>query len=117
MTFDGGRLVADAGLLLPATLIQHLGVEALADELVGVGHRPGRKLLTVVHTLLAGGDCIDDTDILRSGATSEVVGHEVMAPSTVGTWLRQFTFGHVRQLDTLTERLLTAAWGGGRGAG
>ncbi len=117
VTFDGGRLVADAGLLLPATLIQHLGVEALADELVGVGHRPGRKLLTVVHTLLAGGDCIDDTDILRSGATSEVVGHEVMAPSTVGTWLRQFTFGHVRQLDTLTERLLTAAWGGGRGAG
>ena len=60
VNFDDDRAVADAGLLLPATLAQHLGVEALADELVGVGHRPGRKLLTVVHTLLAGGDCIDD---------------------------------------------------------
>jgi hypothetical protein len=110
-------MVADAGLILPATLSQHLGVEALVDELVSVGHRPGRKLLTVVHALLAGGDCIDDADILRSGATSEVVGHEVMAPSTIGTWLRSFTFGHVRQLDALTERLLTAAWAAGAGPG
>ncbi len=117
VTFDGARMVADAGLLLPATLTQHLGVEALADELVGVGHRPGRKLLTVVHTLLAGGDCIDDADVLRSGATGEVVGHEVMAPSTIGTWLRQFTFGHVRQLDSLTERLLTLTWAAGAGPG
>ncbi len=97
VTFDGDRLVADVGLILPATLSQHLGVEALTDELVGVGHRRGRKLLTVVHALLAGGGCIDDTDVLRSGATADVVGHEVMAPSTIGTWLRSFTFGHVRQ--------------------
>jgi hypothetical protein len=117
VTFDGDRMVADAGLILPATLSQHLGVKALVDELVSVGHRPGRKLLTVVHALLAGGDCIDDADILRSGATSEVVGHEVMAPSTIGTWLRSFTFGHVRQLDALTERLLTAAWAAGAGPG
>ena len=117
VTFDGDRMVADAGLILPATLSQHLGVQALVDELVSVGHRPGRKLLTVVHALLAGGDCIDDADILRSGATSEVVGHEVMAPSTIGTWLRSFTFGHVRQLDALTERLLTAAWAAGAGPG
>jgi hypothetical protein len=117
VTFDGDRMVADAGLILPATLSQHLGVEALVDELVSVGHRPGRELLTVVHALLAGGDCIDDADILRSGATSEVVGHEVMAPSTIGTWLRSFTFGHVRQLDALTERLLTAAWAAGAGPG
>jgi hypothetical protein len=117
VTFDGDRMVADAGLILPATLSQQLGVEALVDELVSVGHRPGRKLLTVVHALLAGGDCIDDADILRSGATSEVVGHEVMAPSTIGTWLRSFTFGHVRQLDALTERLLTAAWAAGAGPG
>jgi hypothetical protein len=117
VTFDGEGMVADAGLILPATLGQHLGVEALADELVGVGHRPGRKLLTVVHALLAGGDCIDDIDVLRSGATAEVVGHEVMAPSTIGTWLRSFTFGHVRQLDSLTERLLTHAWAAGAGPG
>ena len=117
VTFDDDNAVADAGLILPATLAQHLGVEALADELVGVGHRPGRKLLTVVHTLLAGGDCIDDADILRSGSTGKVLGHEVMAPSTVGTWLRQFTFGHVRQLDRLTERLLRSAWAAGAGPG
>ena len=62
------------GLILPATLSQRLGVEALTEELVGVGHRPGRKLLTVVHALLAGGDRIDDTDVLRSvrPATSSV---------------------------------------------
>ncbi len=117
VTFDGERMVADAGLLLPATLTQRLGVETLADELVGVGYRPGRKLLTVVHALVAGGDCIDDTDVLRSGATADVVGHEVMAPSTIGTWLRSFTFGHVRQLDSLTERLLTQAWAAGAGPG
>ncbi|MDQ3708756.1 MAG: IS1380 family transposase [Actinomycetota bacterium] len=117
VTFDGDRMVADAGLILPATLTQKLGVEALADELLGVGHRPGRKLLTVVHALLAGADCIDDADILRSGSTAEVVGHEVMAPSTVGTWLRSFTFGHVRQLDSLTERLLTSVWAAGAGPG
>ena len=117
VTFDDDNAVADAGLLLPATLAQHLGIEALADDLVGVGHRPGRKLLTVVHTLLAGGDCIDDADILRSGSTAKVLGHDVMAPSTIGTWLRSFTFGHIRQLDRLTERLLTSAWAVGAGPG
>ena len=117
VTFNDDNAVADAGLILPATLAQHLGVEALTDELVGVGHRPGRKLLTVVHMLLAGGDCIDDADLLRSGSTATVLGHEVMAPSTIGTWLRSFTFGHVRQLDSLTERVLLAAWAAGAGPG
>jgi len=102
-------------LILPATLAQHLGVEALTDELVGVGHRPGRKLLTVVHAQVAGADCIDDADILRSGATSRVLGHDLMAPSTLGTWLRSFTFGHVRPLDRLTEALPSRAWAAGAG--
>jgi hypothetical protein len=62
-------------------------------------HRPGRKLLTLVHLMLAGGDGIDDADLLRCGQTSSVLGHRVMAPSTLGTFLRAFTFGHVRQLD------------------
>lgn len=117
VTFDDDHAVADAGLVLPATLAQRLGVEALADGLVGVGYRPGRKLLTLVHAQIAGGDCIDDADILRSGATGRVLGHDVMAPSTLGTWLRQFTFGHVRQLDRLTEALLTRAWAAGAGPG
>jgi hypothetical protein len=62
--------------------------------------------LTLVHAMLAGGDCIDDADLLRCGATSQVLGHWVMAPSTLGTFLRSFTFGQVRQLDRLTEQVL-----------
>jgi hypothetical protein len=60
--------------------------------------------------MLAGADCIDDADVLRCGATSQVLGHRVMAPSTLGTFLRAFTFGHLRQLDRLTEQVLTRAW-------
>ena len=57
---------------MPATLAQHLGVERLADEVIGVGFRPGRKLLTVVHALVAGGDCIDD--VVRHEALWNRVG-------------------------------------------
>jgi hypothetical protein len=74
-------------------------------------------VLTLVHTMLAGGDCIDDADLLRCGATSQVLGHRVMAPSTLGTFLRSFTFGHVRQLDRLAEQLLARAWAAGAGPG
>jgi len=109
VNFDDGHTVADAGLVLPATLAAHLGLEAAADELVDVGYRPGRKTLTLVHALSAGADCIDDADVLRAGSTGRVLGHGVMAPSTLGTWLRSFTFGHVRRLDRLTETLLTRA--------
>jgi hypothetical protein len=67
--------------------------------------------------MLAGGDCIDDADLLRCGATDQVLGHRVMAPSTLGTFLRSFTFGHVRQLDRLGEQILTRAWAAGAGPG
>ncbi|MDQ3294244.1 MAG: IS1380 family transposase [Actinomycetota bacterium] len=117
MRFDDHHAVADAGLILAATLGQHLGLETAADRLVGVGFRPGRKAVTVVHAILAGADCIDDLDVLRSGSTARVLGHTVMAPSTVGTWLRSFTFGHTRQLDKLTETLLSRAWAAGAGPG
>jgi Transposase DDE domain group 1 len=114
--------VANAGLLLPATLAERLGIEQTADALIDLGeragaHRPGRKLLTLVHAMLAGADCIDDTDLLRCGQTAAVLGHRVMAPSTLGTFLRAFTFGHVRQLDRLAEQLLTRAWTAGAGPG
>jgi hypothetical protein len=122
IAFDDTHAVANAGLLLPATLAQRLGIEQTADALIDLGnrpgaHRPGRKLLTLVHSMIAGGDCIDDADVLRCGATSQVLGHRVMAPSTLGTFLRSFTFGHVRQLDRLTEQLLTRAWAAGAGPG
>jgi hypothetical protein len=73
--------------------------------------------LTLVHSLLVGGDCIDDADLLRCGQTASVLGHRVMAPSTLGTFLRSFTFGHVRQLDRLAEQLLMRAWAAGAGPG
>ena len=122
IAFDDAHAVANAGLLLPATLAQRLGIEQAADALIDLGnrpgaHRPGRKLLTLIHSMIAGGDCIDDADLLRCGATSQVLGHRVMAPSTLGTFLRSFTFGHVRQLDRLTEQLLTRAWAAGAGPG
>jgi hypothetical protein len=80
-------------------------------------HRPGRKVLTLVHALVAGGDCIDDADVLRTGSTATVLGHRVMAPSTLGTFLRSFTFGHIRQLDRVAETVLARAWAAGAGPG
>jgi|SRR5664280_2452431 hypothetical protein len=70
--FDDDRLVADAGLLLPATFAAHLGLKGLVDEHLDLGARPGRanpgdKLLTLVLSALAGGDCIDDANALRAG--------------------------------------------------
>jgi Transposase DDE domain group 1 len=67
--------------------------------------------------MIAGGDCIDDADLLRCGQTASVLGHRVMAPSTLGTFLRSFSFGHVRQLDRLTEQILTRAWAAGAAPG
>jgi hypothetical protein len=122
VTFDDDHAVASAGLVLPAVLAAHLGIETLASEVIDLGGVPGaacpgRKVMTLVHSIVAGGDCIDDADVLRSGSTAEVLGHRVMAPSTLGTFLRAFTFGHVRQLDRLAEAVLTRAWTAGAGPG
>jgi len=122
IAFDDPHAIASAGLLLPATLAQRLGIEQAADQLIDLGERPGAahpgaKLLTLVHGILAGGDCIDDVDVLRCGSTATVLGHRVLAPSTVGTFLRAFTFGHTRQLDRLTEQILGRAWAAGAGPG
>ena len=70
ITFDDHRLVANAGLLLPTTLAQHLGLRELVDNRVDLGAAPGRantgdKMMTLVASALAGGDCIDDADVLR----------------------------------------------------
>jgi hypothetical protein len=74
-------------------------------------------VLTLVHAILAGADCIDDADVLRTGQTARVLGHRVMAPSTLGSLLRSFTFGHVRQLDRVAETVLAKAWAAGAGPG
>ena len=86
------------------------------------GDAPGRanagdKLLTLVASALAGGECIDDADALRSGGTASVLGCTVKAPSTLGTFLRSFRWGHVRQLDRLSRELLARSWAAGAGPG
>lgn len=117
--FDDERAVANAGLILPATLAARLGLEEAANRLVSLSapgsFRPGRKAMTLVHSMVVGGDCIDDVEVLRAGETEGVLGHRVMAPSTCGTFLRSFTFGHVRQLDAWSEYALGAAWAAGAG--
>jgi hypothetical protein len=122
VAFDDDHAVANAGLLLPATLTERLGIEAAVDRLVDLGdrpgaHRPGRKVLTLLHAIIAGADCIDDAELLRTGSTAAVLGHRVMAPSTLGTFLRSFTFGHVRQLDRVAETIMGRAWAAGAGPG
>jgi hypothetical protein len=122
VTFDDERLVANAGLIAPATLAQHLGLRELVEEHVDLGDAPGRanvghKAMTLVHSALAGGDSIDDADALRAGSTQAVLGHGVLAPSTLGTFLRSFTWGHARQLDKVSGELLGRAWAAGAGPG
>ena len=124
VTFDDETLVADAGLIVPATLMVRLGLEALVNSTVRLvgrvgGARPGRKVLTLVAAILAGGSHIDHADKLRAGATARVLPFRVMAPSTLGTFLRSFTFGHIRQLDAVIAETLRRAWslGAGPGAG
>lgn len=122
VTFDDERLVADARLIQPATLAQHLGLRELFDSRVDLGDAPGRtkvghKAMTLIHSALAGGDSIDDADSLRAGATQAVLGHGVLAPSTLGTFLRSFTWGHARQLDKVSGELLGRAWATGTGPG
>jgi hypothetical protein len=60
--------------------------------------------------MAAGATHIDHVDLLRAGATGGVLGHAVMAPSTLGTFLRGFTFGHLRQLDRVLAEVLRRAW-------
>src|SRR4051794_22229154 len=118
LVFDDERVVVNAGIVLAVTLGQRLGIEALVDAAVRLGprpgaSRPGRKVLSLIHAMLLGADCIDDCDVLRAGRTEAVLGHKAMAPSTLGTFLRSFTFGHVRQLDRVLGQALRRAWRGG----
>jgi hypothetical protein len=115
--FDDDHAVANAGLALVGVLSEHLGLEELAQDLIDIAPFPGRRVATLVHAMVAGADCIDDADVLRAGATSAVLAHKVMAPSTLGTFLRRFSFGHVRQLEKLSETLLGRAWSAGAGPG
>ena len=111
IAFDDHRMVNNAGLILPATLARRLGLPELVQQRLDLDNAPGRantgdKLMTLVASALAGGDCIDDADVLRTGGTARTLGGTVKAPSTpplsrgqaLGTFLRSFRWGHVRQL-------------------
>jgi hypothetical protein len=121
--FDDERVVSDAGVMLVATVAQHLGIEALAGRLVRLRRdRPGaanagRKVMALLFAMVLGADSIDDCDVLRAGRTRRLLGGWLPAPSTLGTFLRAFTFGHVRQLDALLGQALERAWKAGAGPG
>ena len=122
VSFDDHRLVANAGLLLPATLAQHLGLLGTRRP----SPRPGRRAGAGQHggqdddagRFRAGGRRLhDDADALRAGGTARTLGGTVKAPSTLGTFLRSFRWGHVRQLDRVSRELLARAWATGAGPG
>jgi len=121
--FDDERAVSDAGVMLVATLAQRLGIEELAGRLVRLRRdRPGaanagRKVMAVLFAMVLGADSIDDCGVLRAGRTRRLLGGWLPAPSTLGTFLRAFTFGHVRQLDALLGQALERAWKAGAGPG
>ena len=106
---------------MTATLAERLRIEELVNESVWLDPRlpgaslPGRKVMSLVHGMLAGADRIDQMNVLRAGSTGVILGHRVMAPSTLGTFLRAFTFGHVRQLDRVFDVALARAWASGGG--
>jgi hypothetical protein len=121
--FDDERAVSDAGVMLVATLAKRLGIETLAGRLVRLRRdRPGaanagRKVMALLFAMVLGADSIDDCEVLRAGRTRRLLGGWLPAPSTLGTFLRAFTFGHVRQLDALLGEALVRAWRAGAGPG
>ncbi|WP_276971552.1 transposase, partial [Ferrimicrobium acidiphilum] len=122
VTFDDENLVANAGLLLVSTLASKLGLADVITDKVDLtgrvgGANPASKSLTLIHAMVAGASHIDHVDMLRAGASSKVLPFHVVAPSTLGTYLRSFTFGHVRQLDEVIEEELAKAWSLGMAPG
>ncbi len=104
--YDDPHPVANAGLLLPATLAQHLALRDVVEQHLDLDNAPGRvnvrpKAMSLIHPMPAGGDSTDDSSAPRAEATQRVLGHAVLAPSTLGTFLRSVTVGHVRQMDAV----------------
>ena len=107
--FDDPNLVSCAGLAPVLELAERAGLHDLVDEHVHL-NRPGGqnalpKIVSLITGMVAGADSIDDMALLRHGAMRRLFTG-VRAPSTLGTFLRAFTFGHVRQLDAVASRLL-----------
>ncbi|RFA17531.1 transposase, partial [Subtercola boreus] len=108
-SFDDPNLVSSAGLLPVMRLAEKTGLRALADQWLTVptdkGANAGSKVESIVAGMVAGADSIDDLALLRHGGMNRLFA-SCYAPSTLGSFLRAFTFGHVRQLDAVASRLL-----------
>ena len=117
-----GRTGGAAGTTTPPSAACAIWWSAARSVHLDLGRAPGGantgdQIMTLVASALAGGDCIDDADGLRAGRTARVLGCVVKAPSTLGTFLRSFRWGHARQLDRVSRELLARAWGAGAGPG
>jgi len=117
-SFDEPNLLPAAGLVAPAELCQRVG---LAELVAGSLRVPGpcganspAKVASVLGGMLAGAESIQDMDLLRAGATP-VLFDDMRAPSTLGSWLRSFTHGNVRQLDAVSRELRCRLWAAGAG--
>lgn len=122
VVFDESSLVANAGLVAVATLACRLGLERLINQVVNLAGRvggayPGEKFLTLVHALVAGGSHIDHVDMLRAGDSGRVLPFRVVAPSTLGTFLRAFQMWNVSQLNRVLSETLRRVWSLGAGPG
>ena len=112
-TFDEPNLVSCAGLVPVLRLAERAGLPAAAQRRVGLpasagsgAANPGAKITSIVAGMVAGADSIDDLDVIRHGALPGIFGG-IRAPSTLGTFLRGFTWGNVRQLDAVARETLT----------
>ena len=107
--FDDPNLVSSAGLVPVLKLAERAQLQTLADQHLSVptdkGSNAGLKVASLVAGMVAGADSIEDMALLRHGGMSRVFDR-AYAPSTLGSFLRTFTFGHVRQLDAVASRFL-----------
>jgi hypothetical protein len=116
VTADEPNLIGVAGLIPAVGLAQQLGVSQLLtehfqlrdDEIGAAGANLHLKGMSLIAAMIAGADSIEDADLLRHGGMDRVFAG-VRAPSTLGTHLRAFSFGNVRQVDAVASRTLTTA--------
>lgn len=110
--FDDPNLIADGGLVSVVALAEQVGLPELVSELVTIsgaansaGANPAAKVMSLVAGMVAGADSIEDMDRLRQ-AGNGLVFDQIRAPSTLGTFLRAFTHGHVQQLNAVLRQTL-----------
>src|ERR1043165_999263 len=117
VVFDDPNLIADAGLVPVLALAEQIGLPDLVAKQVVIidaansaGANPAAKVMSLLAAMVAGADSITDVDRLRHAGNS-VVFDQIRAPSTLGTFLRAFTHGHVQQLNAVLRQSLIALAG------